>query len=83
MRPKYIFMIIVFVSLMLYFKNFLLMDKNMEIFQDKLNIIDAEIKHENLQIINKIFDLTKPPTDDYKYIPCRLSKSINNVNNFI
>jgi FkbM family methyltransferase len=23
--------------------------------------------------------LTKPPTDDYKYVPCRLSKSINNV----
>jgi hypothetical protein len=33
---------------MLYFKYFLLMDKNLEIFQDKLNIIDAEIKHENL-----------------------------------
>jgi FkbM family methyltransferase len=72
-------MIIIIVSLMLYFKYFLLMDKNMEIFQDKLNIIDDEIKHENPQIINKIFDLTKPPTDDYKYIPCRLSKSINNV----
>ncbi len=23
--------------------------------------------------------MTKPPTDDYKYIPCILSKSINNV----
>ena len=79
MRPKYIFMIIVIISLMLYFKNFLLMDKNMEIFQDKLNIIDDEINHKNLQLINKIFDLTKPPTDDYKYIPCRLSKSINNI----
>jgi hypothetical protein len=54
MRPKYIFMSIVTVSLMLYFKYFLLMDKNMEIFQDKLNIIDDEIKHENPQIINKI-----------------------------
>jgi FkbM family methyltransferase len=72
-------MSIVIVSLMLFSKNFLLMDKNMEIFQRKLSIANGETKHENLQIINKIFDLTKLPSDNYKYIPCRLSKSINNV----
>jgi hypothetical protein len=81
MKPKNLFLSIVFVSLMLFFKIFLLTDKNMEIYQKKLSIIDGATKSENPQIMNEIFDLTKIPPDDYKNIPCRLPKSINNVIN--
>ncbi len=89
MRPKYILIAMAILSLLVFLGKLFFVGKNNAIIQYKLNKINSDhhdlIESSNnssnsiVPIINKIFDLTKPLTDDYKNVPCRLSKPISNV----
>ena len=77
MRRKFILSIIVLMSIIFYFTS--LIDKknnDQEIYEYKPQ---EHLLYNNDPILNKVFDLTIIPTEDYKSIPCRLSKSINDV----
>lgn len=77
-KSRIVILLIILIGIILLIKRLLITDKeirieiieNLKPVKEKLEIMKSPI---NL----KLFDLTKPPaSDEYKLIPCRLSKPI-------